>query len=52
MAKKAYGWIYDKSGNKKEVFAPVNGKGKEVKKPRKTLTGARPASVGFSGFKS
>lgn len=49
---KPYGFIYDKQGNLKEVSAPVNSKLKPVKKHRKTLTGAIPAGVGFSGFKN
>ena len=49
---KQYGFIYDKQGNLKTVAAPVNGKLKPVKKHKKTLTGAIPASVGFPGFKS
>jgi len=49
---KNYGWCYDKQGNLKKVHAPVNAKGKEVKKHKKTVTGKIPDSVGFSGFRA
>jgi hypothetical protein len=47
---KEYGFIYDKAGNLKSVSAPVYANGRKVRKHRKTVTGAIPAGVGFSGF--
>lgn len=45
---KSIGFIYDKAGNKKKVFAPVNANGKAVAKHKVTKTGKIPDSVGFS----
>lgn len=47
MAKKVYGYCYDKQGNLKEVSRPVNGNLKPVTKKHKTLFGKIPNNVGF-----
>jgi hypothetical protein len=46
--KKPYGYIYDKQGNKREVFPPVNSKGQPIKPHTKTMTGAIGRGVGYS----
>lgn len=46
MENEIYGWIYDKSGNVKEVYPPINEDGKPFEKPTNTSSGSLPDSVG------
>ena len=42
-----YGYIHDKKGNIKEISAPINSKGKKIKKHTSTKTGALRGGIGF-----
>jgi hypothetical protein len=50
-ATQAYGYVFDKQGNKKHVLPPITSDGKKVRKHTKTQTGKIPDNVGFKGYK-